>query len=1244
MVSKAINAENNEVIAENIPNAERIVRFPGGREIKVDYSAATGREKKITDAYGNETDYLWNPTNQFLKSTTDPAGRTTEFIFNSRGQRTSITRADGFKEDTTYDASGRLTGVTESAAGFTARTTTWTREASGKSVRKDYPDGSYETYTYNALGLVTEKRERNGSLTTRTYDSTGLMLTLTRAAGSAEAETTTFSYYAPGDPTGSPARLVKTESDPRGRTTAYEYNVRGQITKTTFPDGSFRAVSYDAFGNRISETDGVHTRSWTYNNYKQVTSATDPLGHVTRYYYGEGGIACGCFNNGGPTMIISPEGRLTLRSYDLEWRLARETVGHNTPEAATTEWLYDPLGNLAIKTLPGGASHSYGYDERNRATSETIKGGGLNLVTSRAYDPFGNVISETKPGGRATTKTYNLVDLPVTVTDALGTVTRYQYDPAENPIAVTRDANGPLAVTTAMAYDLLNRPVVVTNPDGTTAATSYHPGGAVHTRTDELGNVITTDDGVATWSDSKGGVWTSFVATSTDALDYTTSIHSPPMGRFAGVTMDVSPLGRVRESHRDACGLTSEVREGLTVAGSSIAPDVSITSFTYDGDHLRLIQTVDPGGLNLTTSFGYDARGNRLTVSDPLGRTTATQYDLRGNMIKTILPDSRQQLYSYDALNRKTSETDPKNQVITYLYRHETSQLSGLRDAKNQLTSWTHDALNQILTKSYPNGDTHVYTYDSLHRLKTHRTPKNETCTHSYDLRDRAVLDDWNTATPDTVREYFANGLLKKIDNGVAKSNYSYSVRNELLKEAQTSNGDTAVVSYAYDPDGLRTGMGSPSGSPVDYRWTARRQLADISRDGPPPFAIYSYDKAGRSTAIAHENGITEVKTYNAAGELLSNQHNGGSGMGHNYTYDLASRRTSETKTGAAPASSAFGYDAASQVSSADYGAGQTDTYAYDAMGNRITATVASLGGTPITYIANSVNQYTSISQNGAGTTPTYDANGNLAAANGVTYTWDSENRLLSVADGTTRIDHTYDGRHRRIAKKVTNLADQSVSSHIRFVYDGWNVIEEHSQSSALASSLLRTYTWGTDLSGTLQGAGGVAGLLLAEEIALGTTTAYHYHYDGNGNVTELTDLEGGSAATYRYDVFGNTIQSEGSMSAANRYRFSTKPVDDEIAAVPLFYFGYRFYDPMLGRWPSKDPIGERGGVNIYASVGNDWVNRTDHLGMCTYGTRKTIRVFGLCQDFWCVRAKDIHPICPPVNVWTPDGGPYSCP
>ena len=136
------------------------------------------------------------------------------------------------------------------------------------------------------------------------------------------------------------------------------------------------------------------------------------------------------------------------------------------------------------------------------------------------------------------------------------------------------------------------------------------------------------------------------------------------------------------------------------------------------------------------------------------------------------------------------------------------------------------------------------------------------------------------------------------------------------------------------------------------------------------------------------------------------------------------------------------------------------------------------------------------------------------------------------------------------------------------------------------------SYTWGLDLTNALQGAGGVGGLLMANL----PSDDYYYLYDANGNVGQLLrGADGTVAAEYEYGPFGELMRSSGSMALVNPFRFSTKYADDETG---LTYYGLRYYDASLGRWLNRDPIGERGGLNLYGFVGNDGVNRWDLLGL----------------------------------------------
>jgi RHS repeat-associated protein len=96
-----------------------------------------------------------------------------------------------------------------------------------------------------------------------------------------------------------------------------------------------------------------------------------------------------------------------------------------------------------------------------------------------------------------------------------------------------------------------------------------------------------------------------------------------------------------------------------------------------------------------------------------------------------------------------------------------------------------------------------------------------------------------------------------------------------------------------------------------------------------------------------------------------------------------------------------------------------------------------------------------------------------------------------------------------------------------------------------------------------------------------------------------LINGAGAVVAAYTYDPFGNVTEMAGAEAAENPWRFSTKPVE---AGTGWLYYGYRWYDAETGRWPSRDPIEESGGVNLYGFVGNDGVGEYDVAGMFPYG------------------------------------------
>ena len=245
----------------------------------------------------------------------------------------------------------------------------------------------------------------------------------------------------------------------------------------------------------------------------------------------------------------------------------------------------------------------------------------------------------------------------------------------------------------------------------------------------------------------------------------------------------------------------------------------------------------------------------------------------------------------------------------------------------------------------------------------------------------------------------------------------------------------------------------------------------------------------------------------------------------------------------------------------------------------------------------------------------THDEDGNLTGDSLWTYAWDAENRLREAVSklppgsaSRKKVRFTHDYLNRWVMKEVwkwdaaANMgAGAWVEDYRRhFVWHGWNIIAELEQKRAngaydtTPATLLRRNVWGLDLSGSLQGAGGVGGLLAVENFPASQLTIPVY--DGNGNILAYHDATGGECvADFAYGPFGEPLKANGAGAKNHPFRFSTKYTDEETGIV---LYQLRPYRPDLGRWMSKDPIGEEGGVNLYGFVGNNGASSWDILGL----------------------------------------------
>jgi len=182
--------------------------------------------------------------------------------------------------------------------------------------------------------------------------------------------------------------------------------------------------------------------------------------------------------------------------------------------------------------------------------------------------------------------------------------------------------------------------------------------------------------------------------------------------------------------------------------------------------------------------------------------------------------------------------------------------------------------------------------------------------------------------------------------------------------------------------------------------------------------------------------------------------------------------------------------------------------------------------------------------------------------------------------DAKTRLEFSYDYKSRRLQKKVyiwnAGTSSYQLQSVTKFVTEGRNLMAELDGSNVL----VRSYTWGP------------TGLLLLSQ----SGDTYQADYDGGNNITTLVKSANGQvAASYEYDPFGQTLKSFGEFAAQNPFGFSGQYTDKETG---LVFYGFRYYNPQIGKWANRDPIAETGGLNLYAFVKNDPIGNIDLLGL----------------------------------------------
>ncbi|MGI6494689.1 MAG: RHS repeat-associated core domain-containing protein [Kiritimatiellia bacterium] len=858
------------------------------------------------------------------------------------------------------------------------------------------------------------------------------------------------------------------------------------------------------------------------------------------------------------TNIACRNGRsIAIRSWDGGW--TRETSWSDYAADGTRRTFSVAEASDSPNAVTNQISHS-DFLGRTVATRRPDAAGAW-LVTSNAYDgATSRLVRSETTGQPATTYLYDeRGEMAATVQSGVETASETRYENIAGAwwrVDVRSTSSGGVANAVATTRrqltglsNALRSRTVNTGPDGstTTESGSYNP------QTCEVTTVRATDAATPSATVSKFGR-----PIRRESLRETVYNYFDPLGRVA-----------YSEMRDPETGVYSHFRwSGLDESDNETHYGI----YYYDDD------------LHVTGSRTFDAFGRETSRTDALGNTVTNTYDALGRPVAAT-GATYPVAYGYDAAGRTTALATARGNAAGFAAL--AVQLAGgaslaslASPASLDLTAWNYDHATGLLTnKVYADGSAVSYAYNPDGRLAARTWARGLATTYAYNPDGLLTATTYSDNTPDIVLTYDLFQRPASASNAVARYAYQNSHFGTATNEMAMVGGDTATLARTLDHRHRLAALRVEDAPPVHYGYDPENRYATVSNTAFRATYAYTSDNQDEGYSIMLPNGTLLSRTVARdpyRRHLVTTITNSVSGVPYNplaYTYDLLNRVTSRN-------ADTFDYNARSEVTAADIGA-HTNRYAFDNIGN---ALWASLNAVTNIYTANELNQYTNILRASAPPRElSYDLDGNLLTDGVWSYTWDAENRLIAAySNGLCVVSNAYDHMSRRVLK-VTPTATHT------YLYDDWNLVQE--TISTASGTTTNHYVWGRDLSGSMQGAGGVGGLLAVQTGGMW----YFPFYDNNGNIIAYADESGAIVAEYTYDAFGRTIEATGALADEFHFRFSTKYYDAETG---LYYYGYRFYATELMRWLNRDPIDESGGVNLYVYINNDPVNAADYVGL----------------------------------------------
>ena len=1119
-----------------------------GAQLNIVYTQVNGQEavQSVSDALGNTTTYSYGANNQ--TTVTDPLGNVSTY---------------------TYDNQGRLTNVAAPAVNGVVQNTGYAYDSNGDLTSMTDAEGNITEYSYDGNGNLLQTIDPLGDTTTNTYNSSNQLTSrtvyLTPAIGTtipaSQPETTYFIYTTHNQ--------VAFEISAAGRVTQNTYNSGGDLTVSTVYNGNLYAVGSPggpstplsptnlptlaqltawATSASINLTQTAPTH-YTYNTRGQLAtvvsytsvSATGALsgGKTTHYTYDPTGL-----------LLQTIDGDNNLTSYTYDGLGRKLTTTDANSNVTSTTYNDSSSGTVITTTLASGLATTSSYNavgELLSVVQTNASPTGNNAVLSQttyAYDRDGNLLMTTNPDGQSSCFLYDADGRQIASITADGELTETCYNADNQVSAVIQYTN---LVNTALLVNNSVSPPVALNPSlNSLINPAGGPANAVYSTSwniyDDAGRLAYTVDaaGYVTQTNYDGAsnvIGTTAYATALTPAQLQALGTDPTAALVAADIVPAPGAGdRTTRTFYDADNLaigtlnadgylTEYVRDGsgqiTQTIGYANAPAVPTTALATDNFN-TLLAAVTPSPNDIVETNFYNAAGQLADALDGDGYLTAYTYDNAGNLTKEIRYATPTTIGGVPAVGDAQIGIAFSNLVWT-------------TNSEDHATKYTYTALNQVATETDPGGMITQYTYDDVGNLISTTVSTG--------------ASDVNARTTDM--RYNLQGQLIAELSGNGAAQITATSTAQQIAAIWTSYATT----YTYDAAGNRTSMTDADGNRTLYYYDQDNRL------------IYTIDAMGdvQGQTYTNQGQVSQQTTYaNRIPAIVLAQipYPPGSLTASVLSAldALASPTTDRTTT--------YTYGVRGELATTTDALGYTVTNQYDAFGDVVTKlTQVDSQGDDLEqdYSYDNLGQVTGTrnlnNENNVSGTDTITAATNVVETTSAVY--DAFGRVTQMQDANGNIQKmSYDQLGREIS-----VTDPASGATEYTTYDAFDrVLSQKDFNGNTTTTVYDTATRSMTVSSTVITPSGTAQTITQtivdnefgqqSSVTDGDGNVTTYKYDFDGNLTSVTDKLG-TDLTDTYDAANNLITSADANGVVTSYAYDaanqvlSKTVDPVTATNP---------------------------------------------------------------------------------------------